>query len=369
MIADTAANVFAGVDKKADTNVMIRQCGREPDFACYADQSAIYCREEPLAQLARMAAWLSAETAFLFDKHRGKKGVLNEVPQLSWVDALLLADAEAIDGETVFTQRAEMIMERRDLDADSLNAIYSLVVDIYSHTNNRQAVDPDNQVLLVASDIYQQIMEYAFAFLLGHEGFHYTKDVCEVSRKSRIETNGLVNEVSKMQLKGGYFNPALTLDKNEFRADICGLRWMEKIAENAEADMPAVFDALSKRLAIDLLSAPLLAGYLNSIAVNKLGQAAPKAKLVSGYLYPQSRLILTSAVLNLSEAAYPETVKICNDSAKAMATLMQDAYQSYPKSSGIISDPVLAQLPPGVEKAWNGAMWKEDSFRCYMEKK
>jgi hypothetical protein len=258
-------------------------------------------------------------------------------------------------------------MQRRGIDADSLNAMYSLVLDIYSHTNNDIEPDENNQILLVAVDIYRQITEYAFAFLLGHESFHYTKNVCEVTNKSSVEVSGLFDEVYKMQLKGGYFNPAITLDTKELLADNCGFRWMEVKAKLAEGNMPKVFDALTKRLAIDLLASPILTGYLNTIEVNKLGQSAPKVKLIDGYLYPQSRLILTSAILNHSESTYPETVKICNDSAKAMVTLMQHAYQSYPKSSGVISDAVLTQFPKGVETALNGGEWAEDSYRCYRE--
>lgn len=367
VITDTASKVFALADKNAKSKFMMRECVKEPDLTCYADESAIFCREEPLAQLARVAAWLSAEAAFLFDKHRGEKGVLNEVPQLSWVDALLLADAEAIVGEEVFTQRANMIMQRRDIDADSLNATYSLVMDIYAHTNNDIEVDPDNQVLLVAIDIYRQIIDYSFAFLLGHEGFHYTGNTCEISKKSSIELNGLFNEVYRMQLKGGYFDPSLTLDKHELSADVCGFRWMEAKAKLSEGAVPDVFDALTKRLAIDLLASPLITGYLNTIELNKLGQSAPKTKLIEGYLYPQSRMILASAILNSSEADYPETVKICNDSAKAMVSLMQDAVQHYPKSSGDISDAVLTQFPKGVVDAWNEGSWNEGSFKCSME--
>ena len=364
IISDIAANVFSLVDSDAELTFMARDCKKEPDFACYADTSAIYCREEPLALITRISAWLSAEAAFIYLSHKGESSVLNQVPKLSWVDALLLADAEKYDDDKVFTRRGETIIEKRDLSAKNLNAIYSLVNDIYSHTNNNIELDTKNHELMIAMDIYQAINEYAFSFLLGHESYHFNENICQITKRAAIEVNGTWNEIYKLQLKKGLFDNKVTLDKHELNADLCGFKWMEAKSSKEEKANSHVLNAMSKRIAIDLLASPMLTGALNSFDVNELGQDAPKVKIVDGYLYPQSRLVLASATLQLSEKFYPETVKVCNDTAKAIVSMVNYSYQTFPKSSGQIPDSLLKELPPGVEKYWNGAPWSEDSYAC-----
>ncbi len=364
VISDTAAKIFATVDDDAELAFMARGCEKEPDLACYADNSAIYCREEPLALITRTSAWLAAEAAFMYLSNDKKVTVLNEAPNLSWVDALLLADAEKYDDDKVFTRRGESIIARRDLSADDLNAIYSLVVDIYSHANNVIKPDAKNIVLSTAIDIYNEINGYAFSFILGHEGYHFNGNICPITRKSGVEKKDVWAEIYKLQLKPGLFDNKLTLDKHELNADLCGFKWMGMQVEKSGNANEDVLSALIKRVAIDLLAAPILRGSLNDFDVNALGDDAPKVKLVDGYLYPQSRLVLASATLNLSEKEYPSAVKICNDTAKAIVTMIQHSVQNYPNTTGYVPDSLLAQLPLGVEKAWNGGEWTDESYLC-----
>ncbi|ARD44449.1 hypothetical protein [Colwellia sp. PAMC 21821] len=364
VISDTAARVFATVDDDAELAFMARGCEKEPNLACYADSSAIYCREEPLALITRVSAWLAAEAAFMYLSNDKKVTVLSEVPKLSWVDALLLADAEKYDDDKVFTHREESIIARRDLSADDLNSIYSLVVDIYSHVNNAIKPDAKNIILSTAIDIYNEINDYAFSFILGHEGYHFNGNICPVMSKSVIETKNVWAEIYKLQLKPGLFDSKVTLDKHELNADLCGFKWLGMQDGNSGKANEYVLSALIKRVAIDLLAAPILTGSLNDFDVNELGDDAPKVKLVDGYLYPQSRLLLASATLNLPEKKYPAVVKICNDTAKAIVTMIQHSVQNYPKTTGDIPDSVLTQLPIGVEKAWNGGEWTDESYLC-----
>ncbi|MBA6415565.1 hypothetical protein H4J50_06005 [Colwellia sp. 6M3] len=364
VISDTAARVFAIVDDDAELAFMARGCEKEPDLACYADSSAIYCREEPLALITRASAWLAAEAAFMYLSNDKKVTVLSEAPKLSWVDALLLADAEKYDDDKIFTHRGKSIIARRNLSADDLNAIYSLVVDIYSHVNNVIKPDTKNIILSTAIDIYNEINGYAFSFILGHEGYHFNGNICPITSKSVVETKNVWAEIYKLQLKPGLFDSKVMLDKHELNADLCGFKWMGVQVEKSGRGNEHVLSALIKRVAIDLLATPILAGSLNSFDVNELGEDAPKVKLVDGYLYPQSRLVLASATLNLSEKKHPDAVKICNDTAKAVVTMIQHSVQNHPKTSGYIPDSLLAQLPLGVEKAWNDGAWTDESYLC-----
>lgn len=363
VVADTSARVFAYANN-ADFKMQARQCPIEPDLSCYADSTAIYCREEPLAQLARVAAWLSADAAIQFNVSKLKPRSLNFSSSLSWVDALLLAHAEAEDGDEVFNNRARIIASRRDIQLADLNEIYELVIDIYTHTNNQLEAAPNNDMLRTAMKLYESVLNYAFAFLLGHESYHYYKNQCPLLTPSKIEENGLVDSVIKMQLRGGYFDPAISIDKHEARADICAFRWLEEVAQSTKSSDSPILDALSKTIAIDVMASPIIAGYLQSIDQNTLSQDAPIYKLVDGYLYPQSRLILSSATLHYNEKTYPASVKLCGQTARAMVHLMQAAISNYPDSSGEISDDILTQFPSGVVKAWNGGVWSDQSFNC-----
>lgn len=362
-ISDTAARTFGAVDEQSKFAFMARACEKEPDLACYGDTSAIYCREEPLALISRISAWLAAEAAFIYLSHNGDKELLNQKPELSWVDTLLLADAESYDGDEAFIRRGQSILKKRNLSAESLHAIYSLVTDLYFHTNNDVKPDSKNEVLMFALKIYQMINEYAFSFLLGHEGYHFNNNVCPITKKSKLEINGVWQEIYKLQQKNGLFDSKVKLDKHELTADLCGYKWMTAISQKHDNGEPILM-ALSKRTAIDLLATPILTGALNSFAINHLGQDAPKVKVVDGYLYPQSRLILASATLRQTEKTFPKVVKICNDTAKAIVTMVQHSYHSYPKSSGNVPDSLLAELPPGVEKSWKGKPWSDESYLC-----
>ncbi len=96
MIGKLAASTFHLADDKSETTLKARPCVKEPDLSCYADTEAIFCREEPLALVVRMAAWLAAESAFIYYSSEGDQSSLNISPNLSWVDALLLGHAEGL---------------------------------------------------------------------------------------------------------------------------------------------------------------------------------------------------------------------------------------------------------------------------------
>lgn len=368
VIAQVAGDVFSIVDNDATTEVKVRQCVVEPDLACYGEPEAIFCRKEPFAILMRMAAWLAAESAFIYLDEEGKESALNTRPKLSWVDALLLADAEGISGSDAFTQRGEEIISKGQLTADDINGLYSLVIDIYRHTNNQTDIASSNDVLKTALALYQQITQYAHAFLLGHEAYHFNNNQCHIDQAPMIKKKGIWDEMVGLQLKGGLFSNKLSLAKHEVRADLCGFAWLEKESNHQQLTGNFVMNAMSRRLAIDLLAAPILSGMRTNFSTNAFGKVAPEVKLVDGYLYPQTRLVLAAATLGLSEPKYPNVVKICGDTGKAMVTIIQDAYRSYPKSSGVIPDSLLNTLAPDIEKAWNGGQWSEESYNCEINK-
>ena len=361
-IADVAARTFSTVDGDSNVTVKVRDCAKEPDFACYADSEAIFCREEPLALAIRVSAWLSAEAAFIYVSSEDKQLALEHAPKLSWADALRLADAERDEGAERFTRYAGIIMENKHLSADGLNSIYALVSDLYLHTNNDTTVEKNNLPLQVALEIYDGVNAYVFAFLLGHEAYHYNKNRCPIMEQLPIERNGYWKEIYQLQLENGLFDPKVSLEKHELTADLCGYRWMALKAKNHQGDQ--IRSALAKRVAIDVLAAPIFAGLLNVYDANPKGQEVPVLKVVNGYLYPQSRLVLAALTLNGAEPVYPSAVKICNDTSKALVTSVQQSVQSYAKTSGQIPDSFLAAIAPGVEVAWNGGTWSDESYSC-----
>ena len=361
-IADVAARTFSSVDSNSNVTVKIRDCVEEPDLACYADSEAIFCREEPLALAIRISAWLSAEAAFIYVSSEDTRLALEHAPKLSWADALRLADAESDEGAERFTRYGDIIIENKDLSAESLNSIYALVTDLYLHTNNDTTVDMNNLPLQVALEIYGRVNDYVFAFILGHEAYHYNKNRCPITGQLPIERNGYWKEIYQLQLENGLFDPRVSLEKHELTADLCGFRWMALRAKNHQGDQ--VLGALARRVAIDVLAAPIFAGLLNVYAANSKGQEVPVLKLTDGYLYPQSRLVLAALTLNSAEPVYPSTVKICNDTSKALVTSVQESVQGYSKTSGIIPDSFLAAIAPGVEVAWNGGAWSDESHSC-----
>lgn len=368
VITQAAGDVFSIVDQDATTEVKVRQCIIEPDLACYGEPEAIFCREEPLAIVMRMAAWLAAESAFIYLSEEGEKSALNIQPKLGWVDALLLADAEGIPGSEAFTQRGEEILAKGYITPDDLNGLYSLVIDIYRYTNNQNDIDPSNEVLKTALTIYQQITQYAYAFLLGHEAYHFNNNKCHIDQEPAIKKQGIWKEMVGLQQKGGLYSDKISIAKHEVRADLCGYTWLEKESNNHQLIGDPVLNAMSRRLSIDLLAAPILSGMRTNFSANAMGKVVPEVKLVDGYLYPQTRLVLAAATLGLSEPKFPTVVKICGDTGKAMVTIIQDAYRSYPKSSGIIPDSLLNTLAPGIEEAWNGGQWSEESYSCGVNK-
>jgi len=360
----SASSVFSAIDPKAVTTMKVRQCVQEPDLACYADDTAIYCREESFSQLIRIAAWLAAERAFIFVSREGSPATLGVAPSLTWTDAYLLADADRYPDAGKLNRVANQVTEQRGLSADSLNAIYSLYLDIHRHINNNTEVDPDNAYLNVAIAVYRASLEYAFAFLLGHEAYHFNNNRCHIQSASIIKSKGIWSVIRGLQLKGGLYDTSNRLDTVELKADHCGYKWLQTVSEKTELGANKVLNTLARKAAIDLLASPLLIGLKGRLEKNIHSNVVPAVKVLPGYLYPQSRLALVSATLRLTEPKSPHVVKLCNEVSKAMVSIIQDAVTHYPDSSGIVPDEVLAELPAGVEKSWNGAPWSEKSHVC-----
>ena len=363
-IAQAAQNGLSAFDQRATLQLKVRDCIEEPDLACYADNEAIFCREEPLAKLLRISAWLVAESAFIYSKYQGAPVALEQAPTLTWVDALRMADAESDAGNKRFTQYGEAIMEKRSLSAEGLNAIYALVNDLYYYTNNNEDPGTDNQVLLTALGMYKEVNQLMYSFILGHEAYHFYGNKCPITEKLAIETTGIWKEIYSLQLKNGLFSPAITLDKHELGGDLCGYRWLAAAASDAKYVRDKVLSAMAKRVAIDALASPLFVGLLTKFDNKTYGRDVPVQKNVDGYLYPPSRLILAALVLAGEEDNYPEVVRLCNDTALATVTSIQKEVSSYSKSSGYVPDSLLAALPAGVEVAWNDGNWTEGSVAC-----
>lgn len=360
----SASSVFSAIDLDSETILQVRQCLREPDLACYADDTAIYCREEAFSQIVRIAAWLAAERAFIYVSNKGAPETLNIVPSLTWVDAYLLADADRYSDAARLNRVAERILGKSDLTAGDFEGIYSLYLDIHKHINNNLEANPENEHLVKAITLYRASLDYAFAFLLGHEAFHFNNNRCHIQSESIVKKKGVWPVMRKLQQKGGLYDRANRFEVTELRADHCGYKWLQKISEQVDAETMPVLNALARKSAIQLLASPLLIGLKGQVVENSQGDIVPAVKVLPGYLYPQSRLALVSSTLRFTEPKYPKVVKLCNGVSEAMVSIIQDAVTHYSESSGLVPDELLAELPPGVEKSWNGAPWTEKSHAC-----
>ncbi len=79
------------------------------------------------------------------------------------------------------------------------------------------------------------------------------------------------------------------------------------------------------------------------------------------YLYAPMRVLAFGAELTLPTKG---TVAVCGEAASPFVFGAQELFKSCPKANGIVSDEVLALVPPAVEAAWNGAKWAPSTFAC-----
>jgi len=79
------------------------------------------------------------------------------------------------------------------------------------------------------------------------------------------------------------------------------------------------------------------------------------------YLYAPMRLLAFGAELTLPTKG---TVAVCGEAASLFVFGAQELFKSCPKANGIVSDEILALVPPAVEAAWNGAKWTPSTFAC-----
>lgn len=363
-ILKSAQRVFSSYDNQANTILKARQCVKEPDLACYANNEAIFCREEPFSQLARANAWLAAEQAFIYNSDEKHERSLLKTRYLTWSDAYLLAEAERYDDGKKLAEVGQRIAEKRGMSDEDIDSIYTLALDIHAHVNNEKNPDRMNLVLVSAISLYESSLDLAMAFLFGHESFHFNNNRCVIPDKSIIEDTGIWKTMKELQYQGGLFDSKNVLEVTEVKADRCGYRWLEHLGkDNKDCIKNNVMRAMSKQIALDLLAGPILLGVRGRLK-NVDGEEKPVMKVVKGYLYPQTRLLLASATLRLNERNFPWNTKLCGKTAEAIVTIIQESVSQYTKSSGYVPDEILAELPKGVESAWNSNAWSQESFSC-----
>ena len=361
-ISVLSSHVYKITDSSATTEVKRRQCVEEPDIDCYTEKNVTYCREEPLAHLIRSAMWLAAANSLVLTNQGSDVDKLSGPQSITWIDAYLLGQAQYTDNVEKLDKLSKTIMQKRRISKDVFNKIQTTFSSLNKSIvagfplSAEQMKDPVNQLLVDSLD-------YAFSFLMGHETYHINSK-CPIVTKSKIEIVGVFDKIYKLQQKGSLYDWKIGIDPYELNADRCGFRFMEKMAATKTKTRTPLIEAQSKRMAIDLLAGSLLLGLRGVIKTDAKGEDIPVVKTVGGYLYPQSRLILVSAALRSNEPNYPWSTKICNDAAKAIVSIIQDAVTNYPASSGDVPDELLAELPAGVEKSWNGNTWTESSFMC-----
>jgi hypothetical protein len=352
------------------------------DETCHGDLGNIYCDGTVLARMLHATSWMAAGSSLRADStlDHGCSPTRN---MLQVWDALQLADAseaQRIDeiskilvlrvgarpGGGALTGSVIMILMP--------NAIYRVEkprtgpADPMDPTAPGHAWDPSQPSMQLANRLYRATIDHILAFVVGHELWHGLGE-CPFKDPSSVEADGTFDGIAKLQATALSEGPPAS---NELLADQCGLRAVEKTAALTDAAFwkepvnqlwapdggaarygPALFAALGRRIAVDML------GWLLSVGLRAKGDdvaqvageaayfdggyhaledaglpqetdcgAAPakgvpdalSVKIIrsKGYLNAALRVGLFATALRTAEREYLPIVGICDDTAQLL---------------------------------------------------
>lgn len=347
-----------------EPDVRFRSCLMLPSFSFYASEEAIFGREEAMVSLVQAAYWMAAVEALNFNQHENVSNILNNCRVVDWVDIFRLAKLDIYNIQEKEKFLFSKIAAYSSLDATDLRKAKKLVQKLHEFENDIETDLEEDITFAVALLLYQYIMDNATAFFIGHELYHFYGNSFMPIVESKIEQSGFFKSTINLQLtEGKLLDPSFVqADKDEILADLNGLRVLEVVdrvnARLIENDLLAV---IARRASIDLIAFPLLCGFdIWNVTIDK-----PMEVLVTpGYLYPEIRIFLSSAVLHQNESQFPWAVKICGNTSKGvLETLFQHA-SSYEAGDGYMPDELLELVPKGFTTGMETNYWDEDSYKC-----
>jgi hypothetical protein len=308
-----------------------RQCASMPDATCFAGPHALVCQTTALIRIFKASAWMSQ--TFVASSSPGYEAFRLAHPRAVG-DAFRFADGDLSDASAV-----------------------PAISRMHLHGSGEPA--PADARLARLDGLYQGIVRYNLAMLIGHELSHVNGEKCPITSRSFAESSGLFKTVLASQGGGALFCPR---DPNlfEVRADACGLRHIYALDSKLAGDssVSAQDGEFVRRAAADMMAFEAVTGWrhLEGVAKGKF-VILPQTE----YLYGPFRALLFASEVNATR----KPPDVCGEAAAIFVRSVQEIYKSCgDHAGGIVPDEMLARLPKGVEASWNGAPWTEASYAC-----
>lgn len=332
------AEILRESEQQLDLKVRRAICDDSmPDTVCAGIPGKLFCRQSSLRRMNLAASWFA--THFVIGKFENYEQFRIAFGRPS-KDAFAYADH--LQSDSVLAANQELIREFAE--------------------NELQSIDQTNtsaEIRKIAT-IQMRIMEFNFASLIGHEAYHVNNEICPIYIKSRYEKTGLLGHILELQTSNALFcasNP----NPNEVKADRCAARQIERLHDNPISSLEDsnIQENFAQRAASDLIAFQALTGFrrFSGLPVDKY--TIPN---FDAYLNPTYRLSLLAGSVS-SSADQP---RMCGDTASLFVHGVQTSFQQC-SGKGDVSDQILAELPKGVEKSWNGAPWTDVSISCDAE--
>jgi hypothetical protein len=306
-----------------------RNCGDDSlDATCFAGPGGLICRALGIERILRATAFLLS--AWLLDGAREYEDFQTRNEQRAVVNAFRAADGIGASVE------AQQLVDR-----------------IRSEDARPDGVKPAREEDQALAALYRYMLDRTLAVVVGHELSHVNGDACPIAEVSVSEANKTWDEAVNSHMKSELFCDR-ALIPIEIIADRCALRFLRAIDEKDNSISSEKYAEGMRRLAADLAA---YLGFFGLRATDPPGRLVPFR--LPGYLHEAFRSLLFAAEIH-GKRTRPA---VCGTAARVFVQAVQETFKQC-SGKGIVSDPLLGLLPPGVEKSWNGAPWTAASWTC-----
>lgn len=323
----------------------------------YSTEESLFAKEEALSRLAIVASLLAAEEV-------GLDPSLDYFRTLRWDDVHLFAHALLYNDLDRYSEIADEMDSYFYPGHEALQNIFEISAGILAHENDPSLQLDTIPLFANAILIYRGILDYSFAFIIGHELYHNNGNVCLTTDKSMAEITGSWRVLVDLQSENNLYEPRAP-ELNELLADRCALRIMEMVDRNIEGYvLNSNLMSKIRRSVADALSGPILLGYHDYYSES--GEL--KINFVPDYLYPMTRLLLINSVPRNMEKKDSWAIKIDGNTGAQLFHIILERSKAYPGSSGEIPAEIFQELPPGVEKSYHSNVWNDQTYICKRKK-
>jgi len=304
------------------------------DATCFAENRLLICRATAIERIQRTAAWVA--------KRYGDSRPISYDDFRMRLDRWNVAAVRYADG----------------LNAEeALDAALSKFKQSYAAYQSL-GISADASKLPPADFVYIATVDYVLAALVGHEMSHVMGERCPLEQRAKTEELGLVGKFMTLHQSGELFCPRPP-SPEEVRADVCGLRHVQAVTQSLVSHRVEESEAqFVRRVSADIVAFSMTFGW-------RPRRGAPPGMYpfmeLQEYLYAPMRTLAFGAELT---PPVKGTVAVCGEAASLFVHGAQSLFKSCPKANGIVSDEILALVPPTVAAAWNGAKWTPSTFAC-----